>query len=273
LQLVSKVIQKFKKSSEFWPEPNFDKRIEPHFLFIITPPYSGSTAIANLLNTSERTTLLQKKGEGQWLIPGLCQKDRWESEKAINYNSVKSVWLNRYQEIRKSENIIDVVIEKSPANMMRIMELSSHFKSFSFIANNRDPYANCASILYRHHDPDNIGAENRIEVLSFIAKTWIKKSLVINKLVSEHKIPLITYEDFCKDPSTLVSKLNLPQGAVDTIDVNAVVKVKDYEPQGILNQNDRQISKLTTEEIYHLTNIFVENKDLLKSFGYTLLQS
>ncbi|EPJ44064.1 MAG: hypothetical protein OFPI_40710 [Osedax symbiont Rs2] len=273
MHILAKIVKRLKELFDLWPEPNFDKEIEPHFLFIITPPYSGSTAIAKFLNTSKRTTILQKRAEGQWLIPGMCQDDRWKSDKAINYDSVKSVWLHKFQKIRKSGKNIDVVIEKSPPNMMRIIELSSQFKSFSLIANNRNPYANCASILYRHHDANNIGEDNRIEALTSIASSWIKRSLVISELVSEYKIPLITYEDFCKDPSTLVSKLNLPHGVTDTIDMNAVVKVKDYIPQRILNQNDRQISKLTIKEIDHLTSIFVENKLLLKEFGYSLLQS
>lgn len=272
MHLLSKIIRKFKESIDLWPEPNFDKGIEPHFLFIITPPYSGSTAIAKFLNTSERTAMLHKRAEGQWLIPGMCQDDRWESEKTINYNSVKSVWLNKYQKIRKSENVIDVVIEKSPPNMMRIMELSSHFKSYSFIANNRNPYANCASILYRLHDANNIGKEKRLEVLTSIAKSWIKRSHIIYKLVSEHDIPLITYEVFCENPSILVNKLNLPQGIIDTIDMNPVIKVKDYKPQKILNQNDRQISKLTVNEVQHLTNILAENTAILDKFDYKILQ-
>jgi hypothetical protein len=152
------------------------------------------------------------------------------------------------------------------------MALSSHFDSFSFVANNRDPYASCASILCRNYDVENLGAMQRIMALSSIAKGWVQRSFVINELVSKHDIPLVTYEEFCKNPVTLINKLNLPHGVVDTIDVNAVVKVKDYAPQKILNQNDRQISKLTTEEIKILTNIFIGNKASLDNFGYTLLQ-
>ena len=121
--------------------------------------------------------------------------------------------------------------------MMRLIELSSCFKSFSFVANNRNPYTYCASALYRNHNADNNGTDKRIEALTSTIRYWIKRSLVIKKLVTEHKIPLVSYEDFCQDPSTLITKLNLPQGVVDTIDINATVKVKDYKPQkkGIRN--------------------------------------
>jgi len=80
--------------NSLWPIPNYKNNNEPHFLFIITPPYSGSTALAKFLNTSKQISLFGLKGEGQWLIPGLCEKNRWEKDKYINYSSVKAVWLN-----------------------------------------------------------------------------------------------------------------------------------------------------------------------------------
>lgn len=121
-----------------WPVPKFDKSNEPHFLFIITSPYSGSTALSELLNSSHRTMILQERGEGQWLIPGLCEEDRWNPDKKVNYESVKAVWLNRFQSVQRLVQHVDVVIEKSPPNMMRIEELSSQFRNYSFIANNRN---------------------------------------------------------------------------------------------------------------------------------------
>lgn len=268
-ETIKTMIGRFKMSSDLWPVVNFDKEIEPHFLFIITPPYSGSTALAEFLNTSNRATFLQKSAEGQWLVPGLCADDRWEKSKVINYHSIKSIWLNKYQSIAKPEENIDVVIEKSPPNMMRIVELSSHFRSSSFIANNRNPYANCASILYRHHDADNISSEKRIEILSILAKNWLKRSVIIDNLVKKLHIPLITYESFCKKPSSVVSVLQTPKGVSNTINVDPIVKVKDYPPQKIINQNDRQIDKLSDSEIVHLTSIFTEYQDLLDRFKYS----
>lgn len=264
------MIGRFKKQSNLWPVVSFDEEIEPHFLFIITPPYSGSTALAEFLNTSNRTTFLQQRAEGQWLVPGMCADDRWEKNKVINYKSVKSIWLNKYQSIAKLEENIDVVIEKSPPNMMRIAELSSQFRSFSFIANNRNPYANCASILYRHYDADKISSENRIEILSNLAINWLKRSNIIDNLIEKLHIPLITYESFCKKPSSVVSVLQTPMGVTDTINVDPIVSVKDYPPQKIINQNDRQINKLSDIEIKHLSGIFSEYQNLLDRFKYSV---
>lgn len=137
----------YARTSPSWPLPRYDENNQPHFFFLITPPYSGSTAIAKLLDTSHKTMTLTPNGEGQWLIPGLCQQDRWKPEKEVNYESVKAVWLNAFQKEKRVNSHIDVVIEKSPPNMMRLDNLLSQFTDYSILANNRNPYANCASFF------------------------------------------------------------------------------------------------------------------------------
>jgi hypothetical protein len=254
-----------------WPEPNYDAEIEPHFLFIITPPFSGSTALSQILNTSHRTMLLHERGEGQWLIPGLCDKQRWNPEKEVNYASVKAVWLNKYQSVYKLTKNIDVVIEKSPPSMIRIEALASQFKSVSFLANNRNPYANCASILYRNYQADEIGNKKRSEVLTQLTNGWMRRSSLIQKLIKKLEIPLLTYEEFCDDPSILTDRLDMPAGVIETINTDAKVKVKDYQPQIIINQNERQIANLSDEEIDLMGSILTKNLKLLCYYGYDVI--
>ena len=257
--------------SDKWPRPQYDENNQPHFLFIITPPFSGSTALSELLNTSHRTMILQERGEGQWLIPGLSENDRWDPNKEIDYLSVKAVWLNKFQEIQKLTQNIDVVIEKSPPNIMRIENISRQFKNYSFIANNRDPYANCASILYRNHNVKQLKPEERIDIVKKLARNWLMRSDKIQELVLHLDIPLLTYEDFCKNPESILDNLKLPDGVAQSINFQAEVKVKDYEKQGIVNQNERQIAKLTDEDINNISDILKSNEKLLDFFGYEIL--
>jgi hypothetical protein len=58
LGLYSKgeAVRLFQRDSK-WPVPKFYESNQSHFLFIITPSYSGSTALSELLNY--RTTTLQ----------------------------------------------------------------------------------------------------------------------------------------------------------------------------------------------------------------------
>jgi hypothetical protein len=258
--------------SQQWPTPEYDEDDQPHFLFIVTPPFSGSTALSELINSSPRTMLLQARGEGQWLVPGMCEADRWKPDKHINYESVKAVWLKRYQEAKQRDEDIEVVIEKSPPNMVRIEKLSSEFRNFSLLASNRNPYANCSSILYRNHPADALSTEKRQGILKSIAESWLARGRKIEGLMRKLDMPLITYERFCDDPSLIKTKLRLPKAVTETIDPLATVKVKDYPVQPIANQNDRQIAKLSDAELASISTKLEPHDNLLAFFGYNILQ-
>jgi len=258
------------QDKEEWPIPAFDENEQPHFLFLITPPNSGSTAISEILNTSNRIMKLQECSEGQWLVPGLCKQDRWNPGKYVDYNSVKAVWLQRYQKNKALMRDADVVIEKSPPNMMIIDELLLLFRDYSVIANNRNPYAICSSSLYRYYDAKKLQPYERKMFLEDIAKGWLSRSKKISEIIERYNIPLLTYEEFCSSPTFLLDVLNLPVWVAKSIDLNAKIKVKDYEPQVIRNQNDRQISMLTDEEINHIRGVLESSAQLLDYFGYKL---
>ena len=254
-----------------WPKPKHDESDQPYFLFLLTPPNSGSTAIAKVLDSSPRTMTLTPNGEGQWLVPGLCSADRWDPDKEVDYSSVKAVWLNRYQKVKSQHSEVDVVIEKSPPNMMRIADLSSQFDRVSFLANNRDPYANCSSRLFRYHDVENVTLSSRQEILIDLARVWVERSRRIREFVEGGGVPVLTYERFWESPSLLLDMLSLPEGVAETISLNAHVKVKDYELQPIINQNQRQISNLTADDVDCLNSVLCPERDLLDYFDYKLL--
>lgn len=254
-----------------WPLPKYNEDDQPHFLFMISPPSSGSTALSQLLNTSHRTMFLEKRGEGQWLLPGMCEKGRWHPEKEINYSSVKAVWLSKYQEVNQVVQNIDVVIEGSHPNMMRLEKLTSQFRDYSFIASNRDPYANGSCIFHRYNDSGNLSIDQRKEILSSITMSWIMRSTKIRELISIFNAPLLTYENFCKTPSSVLNILNLPSEVAQTITPNSKVKVNSNIPQPIVNYNKSLISKLSNEEIEHISRLLISSKELLEYFGYECL--
>lgn len=262
----------YSNEPERWPSPDFDENDQPHFLFMVTPPRSGSTALAEILNTSPRVMTLQGRGEGQWLVPGLCEQDRWNPKKDVNYLSVKATWLSRYQKMKETNPAIDVVIEKSPPNMMRIEKMTSQFRNFSLIANNRDPYANCASTLYRLHKADELTSGERKDVIGDFVRLWIMRSRKIHDIVAGFGAPLLTYEEFCRAPDSLRKMIEGVSGLAESISTDANVNVKDYEPQPIVNQNERQISKLKDWEIDHISDSLSDCEGLLGFFGYQILK-
>ena len=226
--------------------------------------------MAKLLDTSPQIMTFGSRGEGQWLIPGLCEHDRWDRNKEVDYQSVKAVWLNTYQERKNDQPEIDVVVEKSPPNMVRISSLASQFKRVSFLANNRNPYAHCASLFFRRYQSTRRVPSAYRRVFTELARNWIVRSQIVMDAISALSVPLMTYESFCEDPARILKILSLPEGVAGTIDINAEVNVKDYKAQKIANQNERQIAKLSTEQINVISSVIEPHDNIISFFGYSL---
>jgi hypothetical protein len=253
-----------------WPQIHFAPLAkEPTFLFLFTPPYSGSTALAKILNSAHGSMALNGNCEGQWLVPGMCKLDRWKPEKHIEWSSVRSVWLSKVRMVEDLVGRIDLVIEKSPPNLVRSSQLLENFPNHEIIVFNRNPYANCASILFRHHDPENKSEEQRIKIVEGLAKQWAFRSAYAKKIIDLHDPVAFTYEEFCSDIASTMNATVERISLLNGINPDIEVKIKDYAPQKISDQNKRQIAKLSERELEVIGQTLKENESLLNSFGYT----
>lgn len=242
---------------------------EPTFLFLFTPPYSGSTALAKILNSASSSMSLSHICEGQWLVPGLCKKDRWKPEKRIEWESVRSVWLSKVRMVQDLVGPVDLVIEKSPPNLVRSEQILESFPNHEIMVFNRNPYANCASILYRHHNPENKSEDDRIEILKVLAAAWAFRSDYAKKIIDLHDPVAFTYEEFCADVNSTMRATMKRIPLLKGINPDLQIKVKDYAPQRISDQNKRQISKLSERELEIIGETLKKNEVLLNAFGYT----
>ena len=254
---------------EPWPELQYDLRDEPRFLFIATPAYSGSTALAEILITATGTTFLHTKAEGQWLVPGLCDKDRWNPDKVVNWSSVRSVWLHRLQHLQNQQSV-ELVIEKSPPHIVRFDQLLQAFPNHIAVAFNRDPYANCSSILYRNHDPSTKTADERLATVARLAANWLFRARWIKRWIDKFALPFFKYEDFCANPAGCLRPIQAQAPILDSIDARKEIKIKDYELQTLTNLNDAQIAKLLPAEIELISRTLRTDVPLLTFFRYEL---
>lgn len=255
------------KSVQLWPHLRIDIKEEPHFLFVIALPYSGTTALAQVLNSANGSMLLQFRGEGQWLVPGM-REDRWNPDKFIDWESVRSVWLQRVALVRSLVQDIDVVIEKSPPNLVRVDGLKKTFPNHSLMAFNRNPFASCSSILHRRSDIAGKTVPERIKLLRNLASKWLERSHWVRMWAQRDDVIDTTYEAFCADPAGVIERLAVNAPALKTVDVDKPVKVKDYEKQKLQNQNARQIGNLSDEEIEAISKVLSRDGDLVRFFGY-----
>lgn len=250
-----------------WPQSEIN-HIEDPFLLLLTPPNSGSTAIAKFICQSEKVASLNESDcEGQWLINGLCEIDRWWPEKYVDYQSVAGVWHDVIQKKKRDAQSVEYFFEKSPPHMVRYRELLEILPNARIVVNNRDPYANIGSQAKRYSG-DHYKDVRREEVIWHLAKLWIYRSQFLKSAAEKENCPVFTYEAFCEQPLKILDlfKLQLPD-----IESQAVVQVKDYESQPIKNMNIAQIELLSKQEIQLITDMLKDHSELLDFFGYRII--
>lgn len=254
-----------------WPKPRLNgNHLSPNYLFIFTLSHSGSTALANIMNTSQKSILLCEDGEGQWLIPGLCAKNRWHKDMYVDWMSVKKVWQKRYQQ-KVGGGPAKVIIEKSPPNLMRYKGFLDTFSERKIITFNRNPYANCASKLYRKFDADALAEEKRCGYVRDFANQWIVYSNQLRKITEEYEVLPLTYEKFCNQTEDTISLIKTWVPELDDMHEESSIRVKDYPMQKISNQNMRQINKLSDREIASISEVLQKETSLLAYFDYELM--
>lgn len=261
----------------------FDKslvhRDDLHWLFILTFPNGGSTALAKLLQSASAARGLTGISEGQWLIPSLAAEGkRWDASHIIWSRKLRACWLNK---IDKGDNGIKLVIEKSPSNMCRYEYLVSTFSSMkpAIMTFSRNPYAVCASwhkrygaeaILRDWYPHARSRIKNESDYFQFLGEIWLERASMLLH-AQKDSILNLSYEDFTEDVLGSVSKLQsmFPELADMSHDVK--IKVKDYKPQTIENMNERQIATLTRKQIDLISKTLSRQVDVVGKLGYQIL--
>jgi hypothetical protein len=253
-----------------WPyPPYFPLQKEPQFVFIFTPPYSGSTALAKVLNSAPASMALTADCEGQWLVPGLCKADRWDPKMPVDWESVRLTWLSRVRMVNDLTGKANIVIEKSPPNLVRHKQLLETFTNHEIIVFNRNPFANCASILYRNYCTESMSENDRLATMESLARHWVARSNYSKAIINSQGPLVFTYEQFCAAPAGIADAVVNKIPGLQGINPEVKICVKDYAPQQITNLNTIQISKLTSREIQAIGTILKDHETLLNEFQYT----
>lgn len=254
-------------SQERWPRPPYDEKDEPYFVFILTPPYTGSTTIAKYLATSPNIGLLRKNGEGQNLVPGISRN--WNANAKLDGESIRSTWLNRYQQINSGGGL-DIIVEKSPPNMVRIAALRSLFRRTTCLVNNRDPVAFCSSTFFRNTpNACQLSEASRLQALQKMALVWVRYSMILKDYLSVQSVMTCSYEQFCESPESLKTTVEKVTGETINPDKDPILKIKDYLPSGIENKNKVQVSHFSEMEVETIVNTLRPYTALTSFFGYT----
>jgi hypothetical protein len=235
-------------------------------IFLLNPPFTGSTAMAELLLKSPVTWSPWKNGEGQWVeeVAEEMRRDPWNPEVDFDWRRIREAWMKRKPAGKR------IMVEKSPPNLLRVGSIMQAFANSVFVISNRDPYAWLGGVIHHEKYRNEISnPSRRREIIKDEISQWVFRSRVLIEDIQRvrGRSVVTRYQDFCASPELFLQNLYNYCGDL-RIDGRAQVRVKSYPPQGVVNMNARQISRLTSADIALANAILADAGPAMRFFGY-----
>ncbi|TCM37334.1 hypothetical protein EDF59_11142 [Novosphingobium sp. ST904] len=264
---ISRALKRMRRErrspESYWPARRQD-RIHRPFLFLLAPPGAGSTTMASYLADHVSLAGLHSSYEGQRLVRGLMDVDRWFPEKFVDFEAVIGAWAARVAEIEQSRPVA-YFLEKSPPNLVRHDELLRHFSAARVVVTNREPIANIDARL-RRPLPSVYDGVDRRDVVGHLARLWVWQSGLLRDAVERGGYPLVTYEAFRSEPASLASAFGI-ENAAPVSDEPGEASGDRSKGHGSSSQR-AQVKLLTTVERRIVHETVAAKPDLLAFFGY-----
>ena len=243
---------------------NLFGRKDHKFLFILTPPFCGSTLLNQILSTSSNLSCNNMLGvrEGQ-LLPEvkdiMFYNKGWHSKVDYPWEIIKRVWM-KYWDQRKQ-----ILMDKSNTNIMRVAEINKVFQNSIFLGMVRNPYAHAESIIRRNNTSSEYAAKFVLKCLRFQKR---------NKLEVDNSL-FISYEDLCDKKDKVMMKIQNFIPELHDINSDLEFSAHNFKTKGkmkVRNLNAEKIDKLTKDQMREINSHFIKERELLAFFGYTIIE-
>ena len=240
----------------------FNKNIEHQFLFILSPPYAGSTMLNQLMSSSENVSCNNNLGtrEGQ-LLPGvrhfMFQKDRWNEDVQYPWEKVRKIWL-KYWDYSKP-----IFLDKSIPNIIRVNEIEKVFSPIKYMCMVRNPYAQVEGLMRRNNQDAKSAAEFAIRCLYYQSKNRKRENILF-----------FTYEQLCDNGQDISQKMIEFIPELTDLNIDIDLTSHNFKTKGkmkMVNLNDEKIAKISETDFEIINPIFKENENLLSEFGYKII--
>lgn len=240
------------------------KTIPEHvFVFVLCPPFCGSTLLMELLCTSPAVSATNYFGtrEGQTL-PTVRRilfdhERRWDPALEIDWRTIRSEWMQYWDQTAR------VLIEKSPPHLVRARAIQQHFMPARFLVSWRNPYAHSEGWIARGVSASEAAAR-AVECLRFQRRN----------LDLEHALA-IPYETVVDRPRDCVAGLLEFLPELESLDwareFLAHNRSRGEGAGGLTNTNQAQIDRLTPLQLSEINRVFEPERGLIESFGYDFL--
>lgn len=172
-----------------------------------------------------------------------------------------------------------VFVEKSVRNPAQVRMLADNFRNAKFLFVVRNPYAVCEGICRSFK-----------ELFEHLAQASAWGGTPFEEVVATHVVNILrmqarnldefgnhgvffTYEELCREPARVARLIQALVPAIDDLNLNQRLSVKQTYDEQLVDMNARQIARLDAEQIAAFNRIFVPAQDLIERFGYELLDA
>lgn len=230
----------------------------PSYLFILCPPYSGSTLLWKLISTSANVSSLPLEGQFLPELKTLMREKPWDRDHVLPWPQIKAVW-ETYWDKKKP-----VLLEKSPPNIIRTREILANFKPVKFIVMVRNPYAHSEGLMRRN----NMSAKRAANFSIMCLRTQLNNARELDNAL------VLTYESLVLGPAKVTQEITDFMPQLNDMDCEADFKLDSVEgtlSRPITNLNAQKIGALSAASIASMNEVFSQHLQILDAWGYQLL--
>lgn len=161
------------------------------YLFILSPPYSGSTALWRVLQSSGQVAALPDEGQKLPELREMMRDDPWNAQRSFDWPLIKRVW-HDYWDLERP-----VLLEKSPPHLCRFREIDKHFSPAWYLLLMRDPLATCEALNRRNGWDWDTAARRWVE--------WLDLHLACREALQRTQV--VYYEEMVSERAATFARL------------------------------------------------------------------
>ena len=225
------------------------------YVFILCPPYSGSTILWKLVSTSNAVSALPREGQFLPEVKEVMRRKPWNPAVKLPWKKIKAVWDSYWNRDKP------LLVEKSPPHLIRTSEILEHFSPVYFLIMVRNPYAHCESLIRRNNWNAEKAAEFAVRCMKHQAENV---DTLDNSLY-------FTYEELARNPEDICRRIQslIPQIGELRHDQRFRVKAMDgVMEKGIVDLNKKKINNLSYSDLKQINKILMRNPDVMGYWGY-----
>ena len=225
------------------------------YLFILCPPYSGSTVLWKLVSTSAAVSSLPREGQHLPEVKEVMRNKAWHSEVKLPWQNIKEVWHGYWDRSKP------LLVEKSPPNLIRASEIVEYFNPVYFLLMVRNPYAHCEGLIRR----TNMNAQR---AANFTVRCMRQQAENAHKL---NNTLCFTYEELTENPGHISRGIQsfIPDiGALRHTQSFKVHSIDGIVERGLVNLNKKKIENLSVYSLRRINKVLKRNADIMAHWGY-----